>query len=319
MKQARDGGSIAGPADARRQRAAQAAAERGEGREAVEAILYSESEPILALASIQAGGRRPREKMSLSPLALALAAALLVAPLPARAQVPTWPVTWVTNRSTYWYSCRQDAQNDPSLATNWSIINIDWSNEKDIWAKEKPMRCEERLFEQAQAFKAARPPWARSWVYRNTCKALPWYSTVRSKLVDPAYAPWFLRFGPNATVNGTYWSPPCDPNYDPPLCSDLYHDSVCQPDEQAACQVPGYPTGDGVCDAPACDVGAIPVGEYVWDPRAWNMSVNGQTLGEWWIEEYLFGEFGAGNQNISGFFFDVSIAAPPSDSRTPLF
>ena len=31
------------------------------------------------------------------------------------------------------------------------------------------MRCEERLFEQAQAFKAARPPSAHSWVYRNTC------------------------------------------------------------------------------------------------------------------------------------------------------
>lgn len=27
------------------------------------------------------------------------------------------------------------------------------------------------------------------------------------------------------TVNGTKWHvPACDTNYDPPLCSDLYHD-----------------------------------------------------------------------------------------------
>lgn len=222
--------------------------------------------------------------------------------LAVEAQLPDWPVTWALNRSTYWYSCRQDAPNDPALATNWSIINIDWSNEKDLWAKEKPMRCEERLFEQAQAFKAARPPWARSWVYRNTCKALPWYSSVRELLSDPAYKPWcvflkllwpnaldarpatvwrrkrrsaapatdaalriapprFLMFSPNATINGTYYSPPCDPNYDPPLCSSYYHDSVCPAYESAACQMPGYPTGDGVCAAPACDVGPVPVGE----------------------------------------------------------
>ena len=243
--------------------------------------------------------------MRLPRLAAAAAAAalqlmLLLLARPARAQVPTWPQTWLTNRSTYWYSCRQDAPNDPSLATNWSIINIDWSNEKDVWAKSKPMDCEERLFAQAQAFTAARPPGARSWVYRNTCKALPWYSTVREKLVDPDYAAWFLRFALNATVNGSYYSPPCDTNYDPPLCSEMYHDSVCPAYESGACQVPGFPTGDGVCAAPACDVGSVPVGEYLWDPRAWNVSVRGQTLGDWWKEVYLFGPLGAGNANISG-------------------
>ena len=218
---------------------------------------------------------------TLAALALSLAAA-------ARAQLPTWPVTWDTPSSTYYYACRQDNSIDPALAANWSIINIDWSNEKDIWAKEKPMRCEERLFEQAQALKAARPPSARSWVYRNTCKALPWYSTVREKLVDPDFAPWFLRFGAVPPINSTsYFSPPCDDNYSPPLCSGFYHDSVCAPDEQGACQVPGYPTGDGVCDAPACDVGAVPSGEYVWDPRAWNVSVNGLTLGRWWIDPWV--------------------------------
>ena len=248
---------------------------------------------------------------------LAYLAALLAIASLADAQVPTWPVTWALNRSTYWYSCRQDAPNDPALATNWSIINIDWSNEKDIWAKEKPMRCEERLFEQAQAFKAARPAWARSWVYRNTCKALPWYSTVRTLLSDPAYAPWFLNFASNATVNGSYYSPPCDANYDPPLCSNYYHDSVCPAYESGACQVPGYPTGDGDCAAPACDVGPVPVGEYLWDPRAWNTSINGQTLGDWWKDTYLFGPLGAGNENITGFYARTK-KCPPHARVAPL-
>jgi len=46
-------------------------------------------------------------------------------------------------------------------------------------------------------------------------------------------------------------------------------------------------------------VGSVPVGEYLFDPRAGNVSVNGQTLIEWYIEEYLFGPTGAGNPNIS--------------------
>ena len=43
-----------------------------------------------------------------------------------------------------------------------------------------------------------------------------------------------------------------DDNYNPPLCSNLYHDQS---------QTPGYPKGDGNCLAPGCDVGSVPVGE----------------------------------------------------------
>jgi len=53
--------------------------------------------------------------------------------------------------------------------------------------------------------------------------------------------------------------PVCDDNYSPPLCSNLYHDQS---------QTPGYPHGDGNCLAPGCDVGSVPVGEYLFDPRA---------------------------------------------------
>jgi len=135
-------------------------------------------------------------------------------------------------------------------------------------------------------------PGTTVYVYRNSIKALPWYTSVREKLVDKAYAKWFLNFGANAAP---YHVPQCDNNYKPPLCSNFYHDQE---------QTPGYPNGDGNCAAPACDVGSIPVGEYIWDPRAWNVSVNGQTLGDWFINDYLFDETGGANPKVSGFFFD---------------
>ena len=111
-------------------------------------------------------------------------------------------------------------------------------------------------------------PGQKIFVYRNMPKALPWYTVVRTKITDPAYAPWFLKFSPAILANHSLSHVPvCDHNYRPPLCSDLYHDQS---------QTPGYPHGDGDCAPPACDVGAVPVGEYLFDPRNANVSVNGQ-------------------------------------------
>ena len=235
---------------------------------------------------------------------------------------PTWPVTYAANQSAYLYYCSWTRPFDPAPVANWSIASLDWSNQKwgpEGWATSKPMDCEERLYADATNFvaRSSQPRTARGMVYRNTCKALPWFKTVRDKLADPAYAAWFLRYGPTPPINGTsYYSPSCDANYDPPLCSPFYHDSAaspdfarmprCQIDGDCSVQVPGFPFGDGNCSAPACDVGAVPVGEYVFDPRAWNVSVNGQTLGQWWLEDYLFGALGAGDTNITGFYFDDS-------------
>jgi len=67
-----------------------------------------------ALAPLPALPRLPLPP--LLPLLLLLLAAA------ARAQVPTWPATWDTARSTYWYACRQDAPIDPMLATNWRVV-----------------------------------------------------------------------------------------------------------------------------------------------------------------------------------------------------
>jgi hypothetical protein len=173
--------------------------------------------------------------------------------------------------------------------------DFDWSNAKDVWAKSKPMDCEEMLVEQVKQTTVASPG-TTVWVYRNGIKALPWYTLVRKKLDDPDYAPWFLSFSSTVIANhSAAHVPVCDENFNPPKCSNLYHDHT---------QTPGYPQGDGNCSAPGCDVGSVPVGEYLFDPRAANLSIHGQTFVEWYVDEYLFGPTGAGNPNISGFYFD---------------
>ena len=133
-----------------------------------------------------------------------------------------------------------------------------------------------------------------SHIPRLAVKALPWFTIVREKLTDPDYAPWFVRFGP-PTVGDGWHVPSCDSNYNPPLCSDFYHDQE---------QTPGYPHGDGDCSPPACDVGSVPVGEYLFNFVNANVSVHGETFIHWYIEEYFFGPSGGGNPNITGFELD---------------
>ena len=134
-------------------------------------------------------------------------------------------------------------------------------------------------------------------VYRNSILALPWYTSVRVKLEDPAYAGWFLNFSnppPHIKQQGNA-NTTCDNTFSPPKCSTLFHDSV---------QTPGYPSGDGDCAPPGCDVGKLPIGAYLFNPGAANTNVNGQTFAQWFVDDYLFGPYGGGNPNVSGFFFD---------------
>jgi hypothetical protein len=121
------------------------------------------------------------------------------------------------------------------------------------------------------------------FTYRNAIAAIPWFGDVRVKLLDPSYAAWFVPFGP-PTVNGTSWHvPPCDHNYDPPLCSTLYHGRA------------NTPTFPGLCAAPACDCGGVPCGPYMFDFRAANVTVNGQTFVDWYINDYFFGATALGH------------------------
>ena len=100
---------------------------------------------------------------------------------------------------------------------------------------------------------------------------------MRVKLEDPAYAFWFMNFSsppPTIKQQGNA-NTTCDNTFNPPKCSNHFHDSV---------QTPGYPHGDGDCAAPGCDVGkTLPIGAYLFNPAAANTSVNGQTFTQWFM------------------------------------
>ncbi len=150
------------------------------------------------------------------------------------------------------------------------------------------MDCQERLVEQVERVRKVSNT-TRQFVYRNLVKALPWYSAVREKLDDPAYAGWFLKFRDG--VNGTYSSKPCTGD----KCSAFYHDQD---------QTPQFPHGDGSCTAP-CDCGDQPCGEYLWDHR------NGSSLRRFLIDEFVLGPDGLGHPDIAGVFLDDAWSDTP--------
>jgi len=126
--------------------------------------------------------------------------------------LPPWAPVWALNESTITEPCSSAGLIPVSAAAPYAIVNVDWSNGKAVWAQQHPMDAEALLSAQADALAAATPPRApgaagpraRTWVYKNIVKALPWMASVREKLADPAYAGWFLRFKP---------SPPCEPSF----------------------------------------------------------------------------------------------------------
>lgn len=204
------------------------------------------------------------------------------------------------NKSTIIMPCNSSGVTDPQSTKGWAYVDFDWSNWKgtgdaDGWAKHKPMDCEELMVKQVEMTVAASPD-TKVFVYRNMIKALPWFTSVREKIEDPKYARWFMNFSAEVIADHSKAAVPvCDKNYNPPLCSNLYHDQS---------QTPGYPHGDGNCAAPACDVGKVPVGEYLFDHRNANVSIGGQTFIEWFVDEYYGGPAGIGNPNIIGFYID---------------
>jgi len=185
----------------------------------------------------------------------------------------------------------------PRNVSSWGYVDFDWSNNKQVWAKNKPMTCEEDLLTQVKLSQEdAANSGQRYYVYRNSIRLSAGFQACGSCLWTQRMQCGSFPSPQRHPINGTdYWSPPCDHNDDPPKCSKLYHDQT---------QSPGYPTGDGNCAAPACDTGAVPSGEYLWDFRQLNTTVNGVSLREWWIDSWLFGPNGAGNPLVSGFFFD---------------
>jgi hypothetical protein len=219
------------------------------------------------------------------------AAALVLSAPPSGAQRSPWPQTWTLRDSTIIMACNASGDLDPAATSNFSVVDVDWSSGKAAWAKGRPMAADASLVRQALAVAAA-VPGRRVFTYRNAIMALPWFSDARAILADPAYAAWFVPFGP-PTVNGSAWHVPrCDTNYVPPLCSGLYHGQV---------QTPAFP---GLCAAPACDCGGVPCGEYVFDFRAANVSVRNQTFVDWFVDSYFFGPTALGHPGIDGLYVD---------------
>ena len=128
----------------------------------------------------------------------------------------------------------------------YGIVDFDWSNAKGEWVLQKPMDCAERLVKQAAMVKAFNnetrvfvcklilserahgfsllPRMICFALDRNLVKALPWYSDVRTKLTNPQFSGFFLKFKPNAS----YHVPQCTDSVvgARKKCSAHYHDQV---------------------------------------------------------------------------------------------
>lgn len=116
---------------------------------------------------------------------------------------------------------------------------------------------------------------------------------MRKILDDPQYSPWFLKFSPT----GPWTSPKCDTFYTPPLCTEYFHTQMDTPRPDGR----GY----GKCSPPAgqgCDCGTKPCGFYVLNHSSTEV-INGQTLRQWFIDDFVLNAIGS-DPDVSGFFFD---------------
>ena len=184
----------------------------------------------------------------------------------------------------------------------YAVVDVDWSNALEAWSAATPMDTEERLLVQAGMLKlggggggggggasAAPPPLVM--IYRNTVYGYPWMTSVRFILDDDAYRPWFLTF----SGSPPYFSPPCDDNYSPPKCTDLFHTQMDTPN------IAGK-NGYGTCAPPACNCGSKPCGFFVFNHSS-DVVVHGQTFREWFISSYVLNAAGL-SPSVDGFFFD---------------
>jgi hypothetical protein len=209
----------------------------------------------------------------------------------ARCMLPRFAPTWDMRMSTIFMPCNDSGFHDVEEAIQYGIVSYDWSNAKQLWVNNgngsQPMNDEELLTTQAEMVMAAdqKPNRTKVWIYRNTIKALNWFSAVREKLDDPAYSSWFIRFDPGQ--NGNYSQPACDVNWSPPKCSPFWHDQA---------QSPAYPEGDGSCANP-CFCGINPCGEYIFDHRNASFS-------KWFLDEWMISNETLLHEGINGLLLD---------------
>eukprot|EP00935_MAST-01C_sp_MAST-1C-sp1_P002224 g2224.t1 len=134
------------------------------------------------------------------------------------------------------------------------------------------------MVDQAAVMKRIAPE-TKVWIYRNLVQPYANFRQFREKLEDPAYAGWFVPFGPN---NSEKLTPRCElnPRLNKTLCSDLFHTRLAWTED-------GHDCGD-----------VIPCGDYVFDHR-------NQSLREWIVKELMMGPMGMGNRSaVDGFLID---------------
>jgi len=148
---------------------------------------------------------------------------------------PKYAPTYDMKLSTAFMPCNDSGFLEPEISKGWGLIDFDWSNAKRDWTLAKPMDCEERLVEQAAIVKSVNPK-AKVWVYRNLVKALPWYTSVREKIMDPQYSGFFLKFKEGGSLpNDQYHVPACSKSLvgNQEKCSEFYHDQEQTPQNGA--------------------------------------------------------------------------------------
>ncbi|GMH76557.1 hypothetical protein TrST_g10080 [Triparma strigata] len=223
--------------------------------------------------------------MKLALFTLALFSPAVEAILPPT--LPSWEPTYDMSLSTLTMQCNGSGWSDPTRGAEFGVVSYDWSNAKSQWAMSQPMDCEERLIQQASMTKAANPN-THSWVYRNVVKALPWFTSVREILDDPAYSGFFLKFDPDVDAA----VPRCAPE-NQTKCSIFYHDQMQTP----AVPTPDNPNPDGSCPETGCNSGLNPTGEYLFDHR-------NSSLLPWLLEKHILSETAIGHPDVDGMFMD---------------
>jgi len=186
--------------------------------------------------------------------------------------------------STILMGCNYTGAFDESLAAEWGLVDLDWSNNKPLWTTTRPMDAENEMLQTSRRIKAhysklTTPShvcfqntlivshWqaksggrTKMWVYRNLVWAPSWFKDVQEKLEDPDYAGFFVPYK-------------ASPPYQNPKCSDLGSGTVCSNHFHASFQTPLLHNSTakqtvkdqaGVCDEQGCDCGTVPCAWYLF-------------------------------------------------------
>jgi hypothetical protein len=79
--------------------------------------------------------------------------------------LPRWKPSWNMSQSTIMQPCNYSGFLEPSFASKFGIVDIDWANAKRQWSNTAPMDSEALMVEQASALRRLNPQ-AKPWVYR---------------------------------------------------------------------------------------------------------------------------------------------------------